>query len=197
MKIEEIIKQIFESCELRIQAIEEQYNAKLEAKNEIINTYKEEIQYLRKIIITLSQKPIINNNSNQVKVQTMTASESQGNTFNQSGNFGIGQMSGGEIKEGAKVAGVFNEAEQKSLVETAAEIQQLLKQLEQSYPTETLSQKAIVAEQAIKQIEANPNWKQKIIDAIKAMGIEAFMELIDNPVANVLCAGIEAWLEGK
>jgi len=29
------------------------------------------------------------------------------------------------------------------------------------------------------------------------MGIEALIELIDNPVANVLRTGIEAWLEGK
>lgn len=33
-----------------------------------------------------------------------------GNTYDQSGNFGIGHMSGGTIESGAKVAGVFNES---------------------------------------------------------------------------------------
>jgi hypothetical protein len=33
-----------------------------------------------------------------------------GDTYEQSGNFGIGSMNGGEIKDGAKAAGVINEA---------------------------------------------------------------------------------------
>ena len=87
--------------------------------------------------------------------------------------------------------------QKQSLAEAAEEIQKLLEQLEKekSYPTETLSQQAIVAEETIRQIEANKDWKQKVINAVKAMGIEAFMEMIDNPVANVLRAGIEGWME--
>ena len=118
----------------------------------------------------------------------------EGDTYNQSDNVGIGHMSGGEIKEGAKVTGVINKAQKQSLVQAAAEIQELLKQLEQSYATKTLTQKAAVAEEVITKIKADPNWKQKVINAVKVMGTEAFMELIDNPVANVLRAGIEELL---
>lgn len=85
--------------------------------------------------------------------------------------------------------------QRQTLAEAAAEIQQLLEQLEKSYPTKTLSQKGIVAEKTIERIEANKDWKQKVINSVRAMGIEAFMELIDSPVANVLRAGIESLLE--
>jgi len=71
-----------------------------------------------------------------------------GNTYNQSGNFGIGHISGGTIEAGAKVAGVLNEAEQRNLAETAAEIQQLLAQLEKSYPTNTTAGKMAIAHQS-------------------------------------------------
>ncbi|MGC1247713.1 MAG: Uma2 family endonuclease, partial [Spirulinaceae cyanobacterium] len=59
-----------------------------------------------------------------------------GDNIRQQGNFGIGNMSGGEIKD-SKVAGVINEAEQQNLAQAAAEIQRLLEQLENSYSTET------------------------------------------------------------
>ena len=122
------------------------------------------------------------------------SSQSSGNTYHQSGNIGIGHNED-KIKGNAKVAGVINEAAQQDLKQAAAEIQQLLEQLSKTNPTETLSQKAVVAEKTIENIENNPTLKQKIIKAIKAMGIEAFMEAIDHPIANVLRAGIEAYRE--
>jgi uncharacterized protein YciI len=72
-----------------------------------------------------------------------------GDTINQSGNFGIGHMSGGKIEADAKVAGVINEAEQQNLTEAAAQIQQLLEHLEKSYPTNTTAGKMAIATEAI------------------------------------------------
>lgn len=54
--------------------------------------------------------------------------------YEQNGNIGIGHMGGGEIKDNVKVAGVMNEAQQANLAEAAAEIQQLLEQLSETYP---------------------------------------------------------------
>lgn len=79
--------------------------------------------------------------------------------------------------------------------QTAKDIQELLEQLEKSYLTKKLSEKAIVAEKALEKIEANKNWKTRVIDSVKAMGIETFMEMIDHPIANVLRAGIESWIK--
>jgi hypothetical protein len=109
--------------------------------------------------------------------------------INQTGNFGIGQMSGGEIQAGAKVGGIINESQQKSLAEVAKEIQELLNQLSQTYPT------AEVVGKAIDIIEENPSFKSKIIKVLKAVGTESFKEAVDHPLANILMAGVEAWTE--
>jgi hypothetical protein len=116
-------------------------------------------------------------------------------TYNeQTGNFGIG-MSGGEIKGNAKVAGVINESQQKSLAEVAKEIQELLEQLSQTYPTTTTTTIMEVVVKAIYIIEDDPSFKSKIIKVLKDVGAESFREAVDHPLANILMAGIEAWTE--
>lgn len=84
-------------------------------------------------------------------------------------------------------------AQKQNLAEAAEEIQQLLEQLAQTYPTETSDQQAVVADEAIKQINNNPTLKERIINVIKAMGVEALKEAIDHPLANVLVAGVQEW----
>jgi hypothetical protein len=117
-------------------------------------------------------------------------------TYNeQTGNFGIGQMSGGEIKDNAKVGGIINESQQKSLAEVAKEIQELLDQLSQTYPTTKTTEKMEVVGKAIDIIEENPSFKSKIIKVLKAFGTESFKEAVDHPLVNILMAGIEAWTE--
>jgi internalin A len=117
-------------------------------------------------------------------------------TYNeQTGNFGIGQMSGGEIQDNAKVGGIINESQQKSLAEVAKEIQELLDQLSQTYPTIKTTEKMEVVGKAIDIIEENPSFKSKVIKVLKAVGTESFKEAVDHPLVNILMAGIEAWTE--
>ena len=118
------------------------------------------------------------------------------NTYNeQTGNFGIGHMSGGEIQDGAKVGGIINESQQKSLAEVAKEIQELLYQFSQPYPTTKTTEKMEVVGKVIDIIEENPSFKSKIIKVLKAVGTESFKEAVDHPLANILMAGIQAWTE--
>jgi hypothetical protein len=84
-------------------------------------------------------------------------------------------------------------AQTQTLAEAAAEIQKLLEQLEQTYPTNSFVEKATVAEKALEQIEANPNLKSKIVGALAGAGKEALKEAVDHPVMNILMAGIEGW----
>ena len=119
----------------------------------------------------------------------------QGDYIEQKGNIGIGHMSGGTISGYAKVAGVINEAAQQDLTAAAAEIQKLLDQLAQTNPTETLPEQMVVGAKVIAEIEQDPSLKQRIINALKAVSVEAFMEAIDHPLANVVRAGIEAYRE--
>ena len=73
----------------------------------------------------------------------------EGDYYEQKGNFGIGHMSGGEIKGNAKVAGVINEAEEQDLAKAAAEIQALIRQLEQDNPTNTTTEQMVVATKGV------------------------------------------------
>ena len=126
--------------------------------------------------------------SNMEEIKTETYNE-------QTGNFGIGQMSGGEIKDNAKVGGIINESEQKSLSEVAKEIQELLEQLSQTNPTTKANEQMIVVGKAINIVEENPSLKSKIIKVLKAVGKEFFKEAVDHPLANIFIAGVEAWTE--
>jgi hypothetical protein len=113
----------------------------------------------------------------------------------QSGQFGIGHMSGGKIEGSAKVAGVINEAEQRNLAEVAKEIQQLLDQLSETYPTTTTSEKYEVAAKAIKTIEDDSLLTSKIIRVVKATLFEALKQAVNHPLVNIVMAGIEEALD--
>ncbi|CAN1209577.1 Pentapeptide repeat-containing protein [Tumidithrix helvetica PCC 7403] len=110
---------------------------------------------------------------------------------------GIYHMSGGTVEGGAKVAGVINEAEQQSLSEAAVEIQSLLEQLAQSFPTNTTAEQMVVAAEAIKLIESDPTWKQRVIAAAKTGGLAAFEKAFDNPVGALITGAVKGWLEAK
>jgi uncharacterized protein YjbI with pentapeptide repeats len=100
--------------------------------------------------------------------------------------------------QGDYVQGNYYAAGQpQSLAQAAAEIQQLLKQLEQTYPTATTSQQMVVAAEAINQIENNPTMKQKVINAVKEGGLAAFEKAIDNPAGAFVVGAIKGWQEIK
>ena len=106
-------------------------------------------------------------------------------------------MSGGEIKDNAKVAGVINEAEQQNLAQAAADIQALLKQLEETYPTNTFSGKVAIANEAIQQIDNDPNLTSRILSALKAGGTSALDSLLDHPAASFVIGALEDWQQTK
>ncbi|MFN6564812.1 MAG: hypothetical protein RMY28_034140 [Nostoc sp. ChiSLP01] len=82
-----------------------------------------------------------------------------------------------------------------NLVEAAAEIQQLLKQLEKTNSINNDTERMIVAVKAAEQIKNNPKLKARVINALKSGGKEAFKEAVDNPLINILLAIIEGWQE--
>ena len=78
--------------------------------------------------------------------------ESRGNTYDQKGLVGVGHQSIGTVKGNAKVAGIINEAQQQNLAEAVAQVQQILRQLSDSYPTNTTTEQMIVATETIKKL---------------------------------------------
>ena len=95
------------------------------------------------------------------------------------------------VVKGDRVGTIHNYASKQSLAEAAAEIQKLLEQLAQTHPTETIKQQNIVADEVIERIEDNPTLKRRVVEALKAIGVEAFIEAIDHSLVNVLRAGLE------
>lgn len=147
--------------------------------------------------MTFSQqeKAVATNHSYQIFIENIVGEKAMSNI--QKNDFRSASIGGGIAGRDYTGDVIHNNAVRQNLAEAAAEIQQLLKQLEQSYPTETLTEKAIVAEEAIKRIEANTTLKERMLGALKSVGVETFKEAVDHPLVNILMAGIEGWQEGS
>lgn len=91
----------------------------------------------------------------------------------------------------------YTPEQRQNLAEAAADIQQLLNQLGQAYPTNTPLEKQIVVTEVLKEIERNPTLKARVIGALKAGGTEALKELLDHPAVNVLLAALEGWQDAE
>lgn len=89
----------------------------------------------------------------------------------------------------------YTPEQKQTIAEAAAEIQQLLEQLSKTYPTSTNKEKMTVVAEVVDQIENNPTLKTRVINSLRAGGVEAFKEAIDHPLVNILMATIEGWRE--
>lgn len=88
-------------------------------------------------------------------------------------------------------------AQEQNLAEAAAEIQQLLNQLAQSYPNETERQVEVVK----REIKRNPTFKKRLLEAAKAGGVEGVKQILDyvfkNPIASVVAEIVKAFVEAE
>ena len=170
---------------LALKAKEEEYKKLLQAKDKDIAYFHQQNTNLLEIIRLQASKPI---NITQIQENNMAGDR---NIHMGSGNYN-------EKIEGNYVQGNYYAAGEKpNLAEAAAEIQALLKQLEQTYPTNTTSDQMIVAAEAIKHIENDPTWKQRVINAAKEGGLAALEKALDNPVGALITGAIKGWLEAK
>ncbi|NES82743.1 MAG: hypothetical protein F6K10_15795 [Moorea sp. SIO2B7] len=109
-------------------------------------------------------------------------------------NFGaVGSVTGENSGTFTGNQNVYQPHKKQTLAEAAAEIQQLLEQLSQVYPTTTIAEKMTVVMEAADRIENNPTLKSRVVGALKSGGTEAFKEAIDHPLVNILVATIEGW----
>ena len=107
------------------------------------------------------------------------------NKFNLShANFNNSQVLVGD----KNVQYVNHSGEKQNLIEAAAEIQQLLKQIQETNPIATEAQQEMFVSAAI-----TPNNRQRLINAFKEGGRGAIEEFLDNPYLNVAIKIIEGW----
>ena len=76
-----------------------------------------------------------------------------------------------------------------SLAEAAAEIQKLLKQLEQTNPSATEAKKV-----AYLNDKTAPSFKDRMVSALQAGGETAIEEILDIPYVNVVKDAVKGWM---
>ncbi|MBD2683435.1 MULTISPECIES: pentapeptide repeat-containing protein [Nostoc] len=179
---------------------------------------------LQNMVVTALQRPSFYSNVEQVgfmsnnpggfsvggsvsgDINNVQGENNQQRVSNKTSNFNLqqAQFGGGLVNADTVNAGQiggnitnYNPEQKQNLAQAAAEIQQLLNQLSQSYPTATTLQRMTVVARAVDEIESNPTLKARVIGALKAGGTEAFKELIDHPLVNILLASIDGWQEAE
>jgi len=96
----------------------------------------------------------------------------------------------GDNAEAHDFTQVLNQAfQQQTLAESAAEIQRLLKQLEQTNPSATKDEKVDFIND-----ETTPGFKRRVVGALQAGGEVAIEEFLDNPYINIGKAIVKSWL---
>ena len=155
--------------ETKLALLEQRYRAELQAKDGEIVAYREQSANLMKITELLAARPPM---SETPKYDLRNA-----------------QFAGGfaETVQGDQVGGTINNeaTETPSLAEAAAEIQDLLKQLESSNPTATEADQT-----AFLNVMIPPTRRERFISALKAAGGAAIEEV---PYGAVLKALVEGW----
>ncbi|NEP80069.1 MAG: hypothetical protein F6K39_19030 [Okeania sp. SIO3B3] len=172
----------------------------MEAKDAQIEIYKENNHNLEKILLNFSQ--------NQTNIVVKLDLDSEKKTGEQpkedlSYNYFQGANISGDVVMNNRDVVMSNYASEKkqNLAQAAAEIQELLEQLDKNDSQDRTSQamtdfeKMTIASKAIQVIESNLTLKERVINALKAAGPDAFKEALNHPIANILLAAFEGWVE--
>lgn len=180
--------------ELALKVLDERYRYELKAKDIEIASYRRENTNIMRLAEWASNRPII--------VQAIATAESKlmSETFNTDLRGANVTNYANKLQNNARQQAILHNyapEQRQTLAEAAAEIQQLLEQLSQSYPTTTQTEKMALVTKAVEEIERNPTLKARVIGALKAGSVETLKELIDNPLVNVLLAALEGWQEAE
>jgi len=177
---------------------EEVYEAKLEAQKQaaLLDAEIRHGQEIQEITRTLAHN--VSNIGNLLSSLTIIASGEKNTMTNESKNqYNLQQsnFSGNAIgtNYGSQIGTQNNSIAQKNLAEAAAEIRQLLEELEQTYPTDNFREQVVVVEKALSRIENDQTLKQRVVMALKEAGIEALMQAINHPLVNILRAALEGF----
>lgn len=183
----EIDKQIFERqakflYDNQLKVLEAQYQYELQAKNNEITIYRQQNTSLLEIVKLQATRPI--------NVEAKTMIEQQKNVEVEM-NFhapvtGVTGTNKGTIN-------INVNEQQQTLAEASAEIQRLLKQLEETNPTATEPEQV-----AYVSVAAKPDLKQRTVSALKAASETAIDEFfLDNKYLKVGKAIVKGWLQAS
>ncbi|MEM8779709.1 MAG: hypothetical protein AAGF26_12720 [Cyanobacteria bacterium P01_G01_bin.49] len=92
---------------------------------------------------------------------------------------------------------INSEAHQKTLTQAAAEIQQLLEQLDATYETNTVAGKMEAVTAAVKQIDENKSLRKRLFSAGRAAAYTAIEKTVEHPLAAPVVAALKDWNQTK
>jgi internalin A len=84
-----------------------------------------------------------------------------------------------------------------NLAAAAKDIKTLIDQLATDYDTTTPGGKRGLSNKILETLEGRPTIQSRALNALKELGKAAFEEAIDHPVAKVLVAGLEGYMEDR
>jgi uncharacterized protein YjbI with pentapeptide repeats len=169
--------------------LKREYKLELQAKDELLKFRDEKVKFYRRKLKSERKE-----NTKLLKfIETMAEKENSKYYFDkpQIGNF-VDTAQSGSRQQAINHQYNYAPEQKQTLAEAAAEIQRLLKQLEEKNPTATeAEQKAYVT------ASIPLDRRQRVFSALQAGGKEAMKEFLDNACFNVVIAMIEDWQETK
>ncbi|PAX53188.1 pentapeptide repeat-containing protein [Brunnivagina elsteri] len=142
--------------------------------------------------------------ASQIHIQNSPNQNQENNNMNNSGNnrhinTGRDYRETNVNDQGTYVEGDYhnNSQQKQSLAEAAAEIQNLLEQLDKSYPSDTTTGKMEIATRAIEYIDSNPDLATRLSSALKAGSVQAFTQFLNHPAASFVVGALDDWQKTK
>jgi uncharacterized protein YjbI with pentapeptide repeats len=171
--------------EKQLQIVKTQYKSDLKIKDIEIEHYRREKSSILAVVNSMTKSkpsPIFNNNN----VTAMTQDNRQPVSFDGATIYGSGYTEG-------DTHNTFTFEQRQTITEAASEIQALLDQLSTTYPTDTITQRATLAEAAIVQAQSNPSLWGRILSAVNAGTIGAVTQALNHPAAAFFAEAIKDW----
>ncbi len=176
----EIESKAKQSYETNLKVLEAKYRAELPAHDREITLYKERSADMKEIATLLATRPIVEAKEvTNRKIYTKEYKETHLHDKSRSI----------ETRDSSTYYENYNPSQQ-TLAEAAAEIQKLLKQLQQTNPTASETEMIAYVND-----ETTPSFKRKAVAALKAAGETAIDEFFQNPYVKVGKAAIMGWME--
>lgn len=152
----------------------------LDKETEILKSSQDALSQQNGSAITFINVTITNS---EVYYQSKKETVMEGDTYHVGQAGAVGKYARSENNQ-------FSQSGQnKSLGEAAAEIQKLLKQLEQTNPVATETEKNVYVND-----ETTLSFKRRVVSALQAGGETAIEEFLDNPYVNVVKDAVKGWI---
>lgn len=176
---------VMEEYDVQVRKIEAEYRAHLQNPEDQIIQYRQENTDLWEVAKLMASRSI------NVEAKAEALAENEPSKY----DLRDAKFAGGfaETVQGDQVGGTqhnYASPEKQDLAETAAAIQRLLKQLEETNPSATEAEQTAFVSAAIP-----PTLKQRAVGALQAGGQTALEEFLDNPYVNVALSIVEGWRE--